>query len=125
RRDARLVRGAAEGALAQAAGRGGAWLHAFPAAGDGLFRQGPRRAPGAARHALGRCGGAGRRGAAQRHAQGGGARRSGRASRKEVMMATASDLRRVALSLEGTTEAPHFDRAAFKVKRIYTTLAAD
>jgi hypothetical protein len=40
-------------------------------------------------------------------------------------MATARDLRRIALSLEGTTEVPHFDRAAFKVKRIYVTLAAD
>ena len=40
-------------------------------------------------------------------------------------MATAQDLRRIALSLEGTTEAPHFDRAAFKVARIYVTLAAD
>ncbi len=40
-------------------------------------------------------------------------------------MATANDLRRIALSLEGTTEAPHFDRAAFKVARIYVTLAAD
>lgn len=40
-------------------------------------------------------------------------------------MAKASDLRRFALSLEGTSEAPHFDRAAFKVKRIYATLAAD
>ena len=40
-------------------------------------------------------------------------------------MAKASDLRRIALSLEGTSEAPHFDRAAFKVKRIYATLAAD
>lgn len=40
-------------------------------------------------------------------------------------MATAKDLRRVALALEGTSEAPHFDRAAFKVKRIYVTLAAD
>lgn len=40
-------------------------------------------------------------------------------------MVTARDLRRIALSLEGTTEAPHFDRAAFKVARIYTTLAAD
>jgi hypothetical protein len=29
------------------------------------------------------------------------------------------------LSLEGTTEAPHFDRAAFKVARIFATLAAD
>jgi hypothetical protein len=40
-------------------------------------------------------------------------------------MATAKDLRRIALSLEGTTEAPHFDRAAFKVSRTYVTLAAD
>ncbi len=40
-------------------------------------------------------------------------------------MADAEDLRRIALSLEGTTEAPHFDRAAFKVARIYATLAAD
>jgi hypothetical protein len=40
-------------------------------------------------------------------------------------MATAGDLRRMALKLEGTTEAPHFDRAAFKVARIYVTLAAD
>lgn len=40
-------------------------------------------------------------------------------------MAKASDLRRIALSLEGTSEAPHVDRAAFRVKRIYVTLAAD
>lgn len=40
-------------------------------------------------------------------------------------MATGEDLRRMALSLEGTTEAPHFDRAAFKVARIYVTLAVD
>lgn len=40
-------------------------------------------------------------------------------------MATAKDLRRLALALEGTSEAPHFDRAAFRVKRIYVTLAAD
>jgi len=40
-------------------------------------------------------------------------------------MASAKDFRRIALSLEGTTEAPHFDRTAFKVKRIYATLAAD
>jgi hypothetical protein len=40
-------------------------------------------------------------------------------------MATAAQLRKIALSLEGTTEAPHFDRAAFKAKRIYVTLAAD
>jgi YjbR len=40
-------------------------------------------------------------------------------------MATARDLRRIALSLPGTSEAPHFDRTAFKVVRIYATLAAD
>jgi hypothetical protein len=40
-------------------------------------------------------------------------------------MATAADLRRLALALEGTSEAPHFDRAAFRVARIYVTLAAD
>ena len=40
-------------------------------------------------------------------------------------MATAADVRKLALALEGTTEHPHFDRAAFKVKRIYATLAVD
>jgi YjbR len=40
-------------------------------------------------------------------------------------MASAEDFRRIALSLEGTTEAPHFDRTAFRVRRIYATLAAD
>src|SRR5215217_4243950 len=40
-------------------------------------------------------------------------------------MADAADLRRMALALPGTTEAPHFDRAAFKVDRIYVTMAAD
>ena len=40
-------------------------------------------------------------------------------------MTTAADVRRIALSLEGTTEAPHFDRTAFKVARIFATLAAD
>ncbi len=40
-------------------------------------------------------------------------------------MAKAPDLRRIALSLAGTIEVPHFDRAAFKVRRIYVTLAAD
>lgn len=40
-------------------------------------------------------------------------------------MATANDLRRIALSLEGTSEAPHFDRVAFKAARTYATLAAD
>ncbi|KFC72467.1 hypothetical protein FF80_00222 [Devosia sp. LC5] len=40
-------------------------------------------------------------------------------------MAIAADLRRLALGLEGTTEAPHFERAAFKVDRIFVTLAGD
>jgi hypothetical protein len=38
---------------------------------------------------------------------------------------TAADFRRIALSLAGTSEAPHFDRAAFRVARIYATLAPD
>lgn len=40
-------------------------------------------------------------------------------------MATGDDLRRLALTLAGTTESPHVDRAAFRVARIYATLAAD
>jgi hypothetical protein len=40
-------------------------------------------------------------------------------------MAKAADLRRIARALPGTLEAPHFDRTAFKVERIYATLAAD
>ena len=40
-------------------------------------------------------------------------------------MADAADLRRMAMGLSGTSEAPHFDRAAFKVDRTYVTLAAD
>ena len=40
-------------------------------------------------------------------------------------MATRQELLAVALSLQGTTEAPHFDRTAFKVARIYATLSAD
>ena len=40
-------------------------------------------------------------------------------------MGTGEDLRRMALALEGTVEAPHFDRAAFRVARIDVTLAAD
>jgi hypothetical protein len=40
-------------------------------------------------------------------------------------MATAKDFRRIALSLPGTTEAPHFERTAFKVRRIYATLPPD
>lgn len=41
------------------------------------------------------------------------------------MTVRATDVRRIALSLDGTIEAPHVDRTAFKVKRIYVTLAAD
>jgi len=40
-------------------------------------------------------------------------------------MASADDLRRLALALPGTTEAPHFERAGFKADRIYATLAPD
>lgn len=40
-------------------------------------------------------------------------------------MATARQFRTIALALDGTSEAPHFDRAAFRVNRIYATLAAD
>ena len=38
-------------------------------------------------------------------------------------MATSEDLRRLALSLPGTVEQQHMDRRAFKVSRIYATLA--
>ena len=40
-------------------------------------------------------------------------------------MATAADVRKAALALEGTTAQPHFDRTAFKVRRIYATLGSD
>lgn len=40
-------------------------------------------------------------------------------------MATAEEFRRLALALEGTTEAPHGERRAFRVARIFATLAAD
>jgi hypothetical protein len=40
-------------------------------------------------------------------------------------MATGKDLHRMALALEGTQAAPHFDRTAFKVARTYVTLSAD
>lgn len=40
-------------------------------------------------------------------------------------MANVSMLRELALALDGVTAAPHFDRTAFKVKRIFVTLAAD
>jgi hypothetical protein len=54
--------------------------------------------------------------------------RSSRGSENEGKnrnMASGKDLRRMADALAGTIEAPHFDRAAFKVARIYVTLAAD
>ncbi|CCD95124.1 conserved hypothetical protein [Bradyrhizobium sp. ORS 375] len=38
---------------------------------------------------------------------------------------TSDEFRTLALSLSGTTAAPHFDRTAFKAKRIFATLAAD
>jgi hypothetical protein len=40
-------------------------------------------------------------------------------------MATAKDFRKIALAIEGTTEAPHFERTAFKARRIYASLAPD
>lgn len=40
-------------------------------------------------------------------------------------MATAAQLRRIALALDGAVEFPHFDRAAFKTRRIFVTLAPD
>src|SRR4026208_431630 len=39
-------------------------------------------------------------------------------------MASDTDLRRMALTLAGTIEAPHFDRAAFKVARMSPPWAA-
>jgi hypothetical protein len=42
------------------------------------------------------------------------------------MPVTAARARKLALSLEGAREAPHFDRAAFRTPRkIFATLAAD
>ena len=40
-------------------------------------------------------------------------------------MATADDLRRIALSMPGAQEYPHFDRRAFKARVTFATLAAD
>lgn len=40
-------------------------------------------------------------------------------------MASESEFRKIACSLAGTIFAPHFNRTAFKVNRIYVTLAAD
>ena len=39
-------------------------------------------------------------------------------------MVDTSDLKRIALSLPGTSAAPHFDRIAFRVDRIFATLDA-
>ena len=41
------------------------------------------------------------------------------------MAISDSELREIALSLDGVTEKPHFDRAAFKVKRNFATLAPE
>ena len=40
-------------------------------------------------------------------------------------MATEKHFRDLAMALEGTVDAPHFDRTAFKVARTYVTLASD
>jgi len=40
-------------------------------------------------------------------------------------MTDSVTLSRIALNLPGAVSAPHFDRTAFKVKRIFATLAAD
>src|SRR4051812_18893105 len=49
----------------------------------------------------------------------------GKRGKRNLRMGRGEDLRRIALSLEGTIEAPHFDRTEFKARRIYATLAAD
>jgi hypothetical protein len=46
-------------------------------------------------------------------------------SRGEDSLANGDVFRRIALSFEGASEAPHFDRAAFKAPRTFATLAAD
>ena len=40
-------------------------------------------------------------------------------------MAKATEFAAIALSLEGTVEQPHFERKAFKARRIYASLAPD
>lgn len=40
-------------------------------------------------------------------------------------MRDGATLQRMALALDGVSAAPHFDRTAFKVKRVFVTLAAD
>ena len=37
-------------------------------------------------------------------------------------MATAADVNRIAMGLDGTIAAPHFDRTAYRVRRIYATV---
>lgn len=39
------------------------------------------------------------------------------------MTVSADEFRKLALALEGAEERPHFDRAAFRVKRNFATLA--
>ncbi|WP_108809897.1 MmcQ/YjbR family DNA-binding protein [Sphingorhabdus sp. Alg231-15] len=41
------------------------------------------------------------------------------------MAISETELRDLVLALDGVTEKPHFDRAAFKVKRNFATLAPD
>ena len=38
---------------------------------------------------------------------------------------TAGEFRRIALSLQGVSEAPHFERAAFRLRRIFASLSPD
>ena len=40
-------------------------------------------------------------------------------------MADSETFTRIAKALPGTASAPHFDRTAFRVRRIYATLAGD
>ncbi|HWU63127.1 MAG TPA: MmcQ/YjbR family DNA-binding protein [Ensifer sp.] len=40
-------------------------------------------------------------------------------------MATDNDFERIAMSLPGTEARPHVDRTAYRVRRIYATLAPD
>ncbi len=47
-----------------------------------------------------------------------------RRARNEVSM-TPESFRKIALSLDGVTEAAHFDRRAYRTRKIFATLAAD
>ncbi len=40
-------------------------------------------------------------------------------------MPSTQDVIKITTALKGTTNAPHFERTAFKVRRTYATLAAD